>query len=264
MPEQLSKADRDWQLQHYAAVGKEYGNKHFTQAECEFTDWILGKIAAVNPTARSIAEIGAGTCIFSSLLGKRLRTDKPVTCYEPVAPLLEAAAEFDNVEVTCGDAIEFGRSAAAECFDLVFTKDTAHHFASETLDEIHAGIFEKLVSGGYYVMVVRVPPRGDVVPVGDIAASKWAGLYTSFDELLDSLRRVHCCQIVETDRWEKYVGTPVSEWLDGIRRRDTWSVFSALTGREIEETVRQLEAQFDGDERFPFLHQYDICITKKT
>lgn len=263
MPEQLSKAKRDWQLQHYAAVGKDYGNKHFTRAESEFTDWVLGKIAAVNPQAKSIAEIGAGTCVFSSLLGRMLHTGNPVTCYEPVAELLEAASAYDNVEVTCGDAIEFSHRASPECYDLIFTKDTAHHFSLESLDEIHAGICDKLLPGGYYVMVVRTPPQDNAVPVGKIAAAKWPNLYTSLDELMASLQRVNHLQHVETDRWEKHVTTPITEWLEGIRRRDTWSVFSALTPNEIEETIRDLQVQFDGDKQFPFLHQYDVAVFTK-
>ena len=30
MTERSKKTDPDWQLQHYASVGKDYGNKHFT------------------------------------------------------------------------------------------------------------------------------------------------------------------------------------------------------------------------------------------
>ncbi len=263
MPERLTKTDRDWQLQHYVAAGRDYGNKHFTRAESEFTDWILGKIAAVNPRAKSIAEIGAGTCVFASLLGQMLRTDKPVTCYEPVAELLEAASTYDNVEVTCGDAVEFARYARPESYELIFTKDVAHHFAPETLDEVHAGICDKLLPGGYYLMVVRAPPESDAVPVGRIAATKWPDLYTSRDELMESLAKIDGWQNVETDRWEKHVNTPVMEWLEGIRWRDTWSVFSALTSKEIEETIRELELQFNGYEQIPFLHQYDVGVFKK-
>ena len=264
MSQRLSKTKHDWQLQHYAAVGKDYGNKHFTQSESDFTDWILGKIAAVNPKAKSIAEIGAGTCVFSSLLGRMLQTDNAVTCYEPVAEVLEAASEYDNVNVTCGDAVDFAQTAMPESYDLIFTKDTAHHFASESLDEIHSGICEKLLPGGFYVMVVRTPPKDDVVPVGKIAAAKWPNLYTSLDDLMASLKRVNDWQHLETDRWEKYVSTPVTEWLEGIRWRDTWSVFSALTSIEIEETTRELEVRFDGDKQFPFLHQYDVGVFKKS
>ena len=89
MPKDLSKSKYDWQLQHYAAVGKDYGNKHFTQAESDYTKWILGKIASVNPLASAVAEIGAGTCVFASCLGRLLGTTTPVTCYEPVAQLME-------------------------------------------------------------------------------------------------------------------------------------------------------------------------------
>jgi SAM-dependent methyltransferase len=263
MPERLTKTDRDWQHQHYVAAGKDYGNKHFTRSESEFTDWILGEIAAVNPRANSIAEIGAGTCVFASLLGRMLQSDKPVTCYEPVAELLEAATTYDNIEVTCGDAVEFARCAQPESYDLVFTKDAAHHFAPETLDEVHAGICDKLLPGGYYVMVVRTPPEDEEVPVGKIAASKWPDLYTSRDELMASLTSIDLWQQVNTDRWEKLVSTPVMEWLEGIRWRDTWSVFSALTSEEIEETIGELKMRFGGREQFAFLHQYDVGVFKK-
>ena len=103
-----TKTDHNWQLQHYASVGKDYGNKHFTQADNEFTSWILNQIASVNPSANTLAEIGAGTCVFASLLGKQLDVSTgKVTCYEPVAALLEAAIEYENVDATCGGAIEF-------------------------------------------------------------------------------------------------------------------------------------------------------------
>ena len=139
-----TKTDHDWQLQHYVSVGKGYGNKHFTQANNEFTSWILNRIAAVNPSAKTLAEIGAGTCVFVSLFGKQLDVDSKVTCYELVGALLEAAFEYENVDATCGGALEFAAHATSNHFDLIYTRDTAHHFAKETLDEIHHGIFEKL------------------------------------------------------------------------------------------------------------------------
>ena len=113
-------------------------------------------------------------------------------------------------------------------------------------------------------MVVRTPPNHDSVPVGQIAAKKWASLYTSLDDLIQSMRRVGGWQEIEFTRWEKHVSTSAVEWLDGIQRRDTWSVFSALTPEETEATVVELQEQFDGDELFPFLHQYDVAIFEKT
>ncbi|TWT94673.1 class I SAM-dependent methyltransferase [Stieleria varia] len=255
--------DHDWQLQHYADVGKDYGSKHFTQADNDFTTWILSRIAAIHPSAQRIAEIGAGTCIFASLLGKKLSASEPVVCYEPVASLLEAALEHDNIDATCSSAIEFAQYAPNGHFDLIYTKDTAHHFASETLTEIHQGICDSLAPGGRYAMVVRTPPDHDCVPVGRLAANKWHSLYTSADELLRSMREVSHWREVEITRWQKYVSTPVSEWLDGIRDRDTWSVFSALDADEITRTVDELTEQFDGDQWFPFLHQYDVAIFEK-
>ncbi|MCG8651056.1 MAG: class I SAM-dependent methyltransferase [Pirellulales bacterium] len=263
MTKRANTIDRDWQLQHYASAGRDYGNKHFTQADSEFTAWILDQIAAVNPAAKSIAEIGAGTCIFASLLGKKLGAVEAVTCYEPVAALLEGAAEHDNIEATCGSAVDFARDAPDDHFELIFTKDTAHHFASDTLDEIHGGICDKLVSGGRYAMVVRTPPQYDVVPVGQIAATKWPSLYTSLDDLLQAMRRESCWKEIDVLRWEKYVSTPAGEWLDGIRSRDTWSVFSAMTTDETEATITELKELFDGEEWFEFLHQYDVAIFEK-
>ncbi|MBN83407.1 MAG: hypothetical protein CMJ70_25005 [Planctomycetaceae bacterium] len=263
MTERSKKTDPDWQLQHYASVGKDYGNKHFTQADSEFTSWILEQIAAVNRAANTLAEVGAGTCVFASLLGKQLEVDQKVTCYEPVAALLEAASKYENVDATCGGALEFAAHATSNHFDLIYTKDTAHHFAKEALDEIHDGICDKLVSGGRYAMVVRTPPNHDSVPVGKIASKKWPSLYTSLNDLLQSMRRVSGWQEIEFTRWEKYVSTSAVEWLDGIKRRDTWSVFSALTPEETEGTVVELQEQFDGDEWFPFLHQYDVAIFEK-
>ena len=203
-----STTAHDWQLQHYANAGEEYGNKHFTQADSEFTAWILGQIASVNPTAKLVAEIGAGTCVFASLLGKKLGAVNAVTCYEPVAALLETAHAYENVAAICGGAIEFAGGAPLDHFELIFTKDTAHHFASETLETIHQGICDRLAVGGRYAMVVRTPPRADVVPVGRIASSKWPSLYTSLEELLRSMRQVRGWKEVKVTRWEKYVSTP--------------------------------------------------------
>ena len=259
-----TKTDHDRQQQHSANVGIDYGNKHFTQADNEFTSWILEQIAAVNPSANTLAEIGAGSCVFASLLGKQLEVDSNVTCFEPVDALLEAALEYENVNATCGGALEFGAHAASNHFDLIYTKDTAHHFAGATLDEIHYGICDKLASGGRYAMVVRTPPNHDSIPVGQIAARKWPLLYTSFDDLVQSMRRVGGWQAVEFTRWEKYVSTSAVECLDGIQRRDTGSAFSALTPEETEATVVELQEQLDGDEWFPFLHEYDVAIFEKT
>lgn len=264
MPNRSTTTGQDWQLEHYANIGKDYGSKHFTQADSEFTAWILDQIAAVHRSAKTIAEIGAGTCIFASLLGKTLETPVPVTCYEPVAALLEAAAAHDNVTTVCGGAIEFAHHAPADHFDLIFTKDTAHHFARGTLDEIHQGICDKLISGGRYAMVVRTPPRHDAVPVGRSAAAKWPSLYTSLDDLLGSMERISGWTAVEVTRWEKRVSTPVSEWLDGIRSQDTWSVFSALSTAETAATIVELQQQFGDDEWCSFLHQYDVAIFEKS
>lgn len=264
MTQRSTKTDHDWQLQHYANVGKDYGNKHFTQADNEFTTWILDQIASVNPTAKSLAEIGAGTCVFASLLGKQLGVDGRVTCYEPVAALLEAALEYENIDATCGGAVEFSHHAPQNHFDLIYTKDTAHHFAKATLDEIHQGICDKLITGGRYAMVVRTPPNHESVPVGEIASKKWPTLYTSVDDLIESIRQVKDWKEIEVTRWQKYVSTPVAQWLGGIQRRDTWSVFSALSPEDTKMTIAELQKQFDGDEWFPFLHQYDVAIFEKT
>ena len=263
MTQRSTETDRDWQLQHYANVGKDYGNKHFTQADNEFTTWILGQIASVNPVAKSLAEIGAGTCVFASLLGKQLGVEEKVTCYEPVPALLEAALEYENVDPTCGGAVEFAEHAPLNCFDLIYTKDTAHHFAKETLNKIHQGICDKLTAGGRYAMVVRTPPNHDSVPVGEIASKKWPTLYTSVDDLIQSLRGVSDWTEIEVTRWEKYVSTSVAEWIEGIHLRDTWSVFSALSPEDTEMTTAELLKQFDGDDWFPFLHQYDVAIFEK-
>lgn len=261
---QRPATNHDWQLQHYGAVGEDYGKKHFTQANSEFTIWILDQIAAVHPTADSIAEIGAGTCIFASLLGKKLAVEQPVVCYEPVAALLEQVYEHANVHAVCAGAIEFAQDVRADRFALIFTKDTAHHFTRETLDAIHQGICAKLTEGGRYVMVVRVPPRPDTVPVGSIAAAKWSELYTSLDVLLRSMRSITDWKEVKVTRWTKRVDTPVGDWLEGIRRRDTWSVFSALTTEETEETLAELQKRFDGADVFGFPHEYDVAVFEKS
>lgn len=96
----------DWQLQHYASVGNKYGDQHFTRADSPYTRWILEKIASVSPNAEVIAEVGAGTCVFSSLLGKKMHLKTDVVCYEPVRELLKVSAAFDNVEAVCGDSVD--------------------------------------------------------------------------------------------------------------------------------------------------------------
>ena len=108
-----------------------------------------------------------------------------------------------------------------------------------------------------------LPQNHDSVPVGQIASKKWPSLYTSLDDLIQSIRRVGGWQEIEFTRWEKYISTSAAEWLGGIQRRDTWSIFSALTQEEIEATAAQLQEQFDGDQWFPFLHQYDVAIFEK-
>ncbi|MCA9217104.1 MAG: class I SAM-dependent methyltransferase, partial [Planctomycetales bacterium] len=250
--------------QHYAAVGKAYGEKHFTDAESEYTKWILDQIAATHPTASTLAEVGAGTCVFASLLGKQLGVTSKVVCYEPVAELLHGATEFDNIEPHCGGAIEFGRDAADNAFDLIFTKDTAHHFAPETLATVHEGFCAKLKPGGRYAMVVRTPPSNDTVPVGECASGKWPHLYTSVQQLIAAMNGVDGWQQVQLTRWEKAVETSVKEWIDGVANQDTWSVFSALTVGEIAATVQELERRFAGNDTFEFLHQYDVAVYEKT
>lgn len=259
-----SETAENWQLDHYARIGKAYGEKHFTRADSEFTNWILGQIAAVQPSAQAIAEIGAGTCIFASLLGKKLRCTQPVLCFEPVAALLEGAAAFENVESVCGGGVDFARQAPSDSYDLVYTKDTAHHFSSETLHEIHEGICDKLVPGGRYAMVVRTPPHPDQVPVGQIAAEKWGTLYTGVSELLESMNGVEDWKQIEVCRWEREVMTPAAEWIDGISKRDTWSIFSALSPQDAQSTVEELKERFEENSHFPFLHQYDVAVFQKS
>lgn len=256
-------AEQDWQLQHYASVGKAYGEKHFTRADSEFTNWVLDQLYWVQPTAKQVAEIGAGTCVFASLLGKKVGVIEPVTCYEPVAQLLEAAVEFDNVTPICGGAVEFARQADNNQFDLIYTKDTAHHFPLSALDEIHQGICDKLASGGRYAMVVRSAPCHQLVPVGELAAERWPTLYTSLEQLLKSLRAVEGWKEVEVGRWQKHVETSLAEWVEGIRAQDSWSIFSALNESEIETTVAEVEDRFGPAEQFSFLHQYDVAVFEK-
>lgn len=254
---------RDWQRRHYAAAGKAYGQKHFTRRDGLYTAWILERIAAVRPDARAIAEVGAGTCVFASLLGKRLNLDADVVCYEPVAELLEGSADFDNVRAMCGDALDFARSAGDDSFDLVFTKDTAHHFDRETLDRIHGGICRKLRPGGRYLMIVRKPPRDASIPVGRIAEAKWGQVFTPLGDLLASMRRLDAWDEIEVTRWQLPVRTRVREWIDGVENRDSWSIFSALNDDEIEATVGALERRFAGMESFDFLHQYNVAVFEK-
>jgi len=257
------QTQRDWQHDHYASVGKAYGSKHFTKAESDYTSWILDQIAAVCPGAKSIAEVGAGTCIFASLLGKKMELDNKVVCYEPVEQLLEGAAEFDNVEPVCGGGIEFANGAPDDTFDLIFTKDTAHHFTLDSLDEVHRGLMQKLKPGGRYLMVVRTPPDSERVPVGRVASSRWPELYTSRADLLASMRSIPQWKQIEVTRWEKAVTTEAKEWIDGVKNQDTWSVFSSLSPDEIDATVRELEDRFAGAPTFDFLHQYDVAIFEK-
>ena len=259
-----SKPDEtSWQLQHYANIGKAYGEKHFTSADSDYTRWILNQLAAVHPTAQTIAEVGAGTCVFASLLGIQMQASAKVVCYEPVQQLLEGAANFQNVEAHCGGALEFARETADATFDLLFTKDTAHHFPAESLAEIHAGFCEKLKSGGRYAMIVRTPPENAIVPVGQIASEKWPSLYTSLGQLTSAMRAVPGWKEVEFTRWEHSVETSATEWIDGVASQDTWSVFSALTTEEIAATVQELETRFAGTSTFNFLHQYDVAIYEK-
>jgi hypothetical protein len=261
--QEANVTERDWQLEHYAKVGKEYGNKHFTQADSEFTRWILAEIASVNPDAKTIAEVGAGTCVFSSVLAKTMRLEEKVVCYEPVKELLEGASAFDNVHPVCGGAIEFARSAPDDTFDLIFTKDTAHHFTPGTLDEIHQGFCQKLRRGGRYAMVSRTPPDEDLVPVGRIASAKWKGLYTPLEDLLAAMRNIPEWREIEVTRWEHAVETRFEDWIDGVKRHDTWSVFSALSPEEIAATVEELEQHFAGTTSFDFLHQYDVAVFER-
>ena len=263
MNEAAGRGSRDWQLGHYARIGKEYGDKHFTRADGEYTNWVLGQIAGVKPDARTIAEVGAGTCVFASLLGSRMGLEAPVVCYEPVAELLEGAVDFANVHAVPGGAAEFGRGAPDGAFDLVFTKDTAHHFPVDSLVGLHRGFCAKLKPGGRYLMVVRTPPDPALVPVGREAGRRWPDLYTSLDDLLAAMREVPEWREVAVTRWERAVSTPAREWIDGVRRRDTWSVFSALGADAIAATVDELEARFDGAAAFDFLHQYDVAIFEK-
>lgn len=263
MTEKSKSDERNWQLEHYANVGKAYGDKHFAQAESSFTKWILDKIASVNPGARKVAEIGAGTCIFASQLGKMMQLETEVVCFEPVKELLEGATAFDNIRATCGGAIEFVRNATDDAFDLIFTKDTAHHFAPGSLDEIHRGFCQKLKPGGRYLMVVRTPPENELVPVGRIASSKWSDLYTPVADLLEAMRKVPDWKEIEVTRWENAVSTEVKEWVDGVRHQDTWSIFSALGPDEIAATVGELEERFGGKTSFNFLHQYDVAVFEK-
>ncbi len=263
MTNQTKTDESDWQLKHYANVGKAYGEKHFTDAESVYTTWILNQIASTHPSARAIAEVGAGTCVFASLLGKQMQSSSKVVCYEPVKELLEGAAEFDNVEAHCGGAIEFSRDAPDESFDLIFTKDTAHHFAADTLSAIHEGFCSKLKTGGQYAMVVRTPPDNEVVPVGRIASEKWPSLYTPLGQLMSAMRGVKAWKQAEFTRWEQPVETPTKDWIDGVMNQDTWSVFSALSTDEITTTVHELESRFADQAEFEFLHQYDVAVFEK-
>lgn len=259
----MNLKESNWQLMHYANAGKSYGSKHFTQADGEFTEWILDCIAARHREAREVAEIGAGTCIFASLLGKKLNLDQKVTCFEPVSELLETAVDYENVKAVRGGADEFAEYATNDTFDLIYTKDTSHHFATDTLDQVHQGICDKLTKGGRYLMVVRTPPRHDLVPVGTIASQKWSSLYTPLDKLMKSMRHVSGWTELEFTRWEKIVDTPVDEWCEGVRARDTWSVFSALDDSEIDQTLEELKSRFAEKDSFGFLHQYDVALFEK-
>ena len=259
----MSQKISNWQLLHYANAGKAYGAKHFTKSDGEFTEWILASIQARQPQARKVAEIGAGTCVFASLLGRKLNLEQKVTCVEPVAELLELGVDYGNVKtVHCG-AEEFAKYVPNDRFDLIYTKDTSHHFLADSLDQIHQGICDRLNDGGRYLMVVRTPPHHDQVPVGSPASEKWNLLYTPLDKLIESMRNVAGWKELEFTRWEKTVSTPVNEWVEGVRSRDTWSVFSVLNDSQIHQTLEELNTKFDGQDHFDFLHQYDVVLFEK-
>lgn len=253
---------RDWQRTHYEAVGARYGALHFTQPDNPYTAWILDQIGAVSPHADAIAEVGAGTCVFASLLGAKMQTKADVVCYEPVEELIEAAAAFENVKAVCGDALDFASKARDAAFDLIFTKDTAHHFLDETLDDIHCGMCRKLKSGGRYLMVVRSPPSTSV-PVGSIARGRWKQVYTPFGDLLSSMRRVADWREVRVTQWQMAVETIVEDWMEGVEQQNSWSIFSALSRDEIATTIGELEEQFRGIKSFDFVHQYDVAVFEK-
>ncbi len=263
MEKELIQGERDWQLKHYANVGKAYGEKHFTQAESSYTKWILEQIASVCPNARTVAEVGAGTCVFASHLAKKMGLEDKVACYEPVEELLEGATGFDNIHPVCGGAVEFAGEAPDNSFDLIFTKDTAHHFDPPKLDEVHRGFCRKLRPGGRYLMVVRTPPKNEYVPVGRIASARWMSLYSPLNALMASMRNVPHWKEIQVTRWEKAIPTSVKDWIDGVRNQDTWSVFSALSSEEIKATVRELEERFGCASTFDFLHQYDVAVFER-
>lgn len=113
-------------------------------------------------------------------------------------------------------------------------------------------------------MVVRTRPRGKSVPVGSIAKARWVEVYTPLSDLLASMRRISTRNETQVTQWEHAVDTSVREWIDGIKSRDSWSIFSVLDSEEIAATVRELEEQFEGMESFDFLHRYDVAVFEKT
>lgn len=253
----------DWQLRHYAAVGEQYGKHDFTRTETPYTRWILTQIASVKPDAGAVAEVGAGTCVFSSLLGKKLQLTTDVVCYEPVKEVLKGSTDYDNIEAVCGDAADFAQSRLDDAFDLIFTKDAAHHFPANDLDRIHSGFCRNLAPEGRYLMVVRTPPRTGSAPIGSIAQARWPDVYTPLTDLLASMRRISSWTEVEVTQWRFSAETSTREWIDGVKSQNSWSIFSTLSVEEIARTVEELEQQFHGMASFDFLHEYDVAVFEK-
>lgn len=63
----------DRRKEHDASAGRKYGDTHVTRTGGPCTRRIVERIASVCPDAETTAEVGAGACMFASLLRRKLQ-----------------------------------------------------------------------------------------------------------------------------------------------------------------------------------------------
>jgi len=208
---------------------------------------MVEKFLDLNSASR-LADLGAGSGSFASLLSTRAGLTNPVTCVEPSQEMLDLGADLPGLSPVCQGAEDWASADRGNGqFDRVLIKYAVHHFDRKRMVETFEGIRRKLAADGL-VLIVR--GQADNI-LNDAFPDAIRKIKQEENKALPSTSIVTMLEQAGFKEVKLHVvGLPVEwskeKWFEGFRRRDT-SSFSHLSDEQIEEAVLEVDAKIPGD-----------------
>ena len=249
---------------HYRSLASRTGLPWW--AEPAITDHVadtVEKYLGLNSASR-LADLGAGSGSFASLLSTRAGLTKPVTCVEPSQEMLDLGADLPGLSPVCQGAEDWASADQGHGeFDRVLIKYAVHHFDRKRMLETFKGIrcvtlkvvqsemlpnFRQKLAADGLVLIVR--GKADNI-LNDAVPDAIKVMNQEEHRSLPSTSVVTMLEQAGFKEVEHHVhGLPVKwskkKWFEGFRRRDI-SSFSHLSDEQIEEAVLEVDVKIPGD-----------------